>query len=169
MKNEQKKPEFSEKIDSKINGLALGISFSAISLFLLICNDYFEIHTISYIVGAVFGLIGFGGLAVELTETNTIKGIGELIGGLVMFVPWLLIYLKFNDNIWAKVLSFGLLVLGLYVLALGIIKLFYSSLKAITDSNSTNSKIKSVFLLISQLLGLALTTLNILKIFGLFK
>lgn len=165
----EKKPEFSEKVDNKINGFAIGISFSTISLFLLICNDYFEIPVISYIVGAIFGLIGFGGLAVELSETNKIKGIGELIGGLAMFVPWLLLYLKFNDNMLVKVLSFGLLILGLYVLTLGIIKLFYSSYKTIFESKGPKSKFKSIFLLISQLLGLTLTVLNILKIFGVFK
>ena len=65
MAKKEKKIVFSEIIDNRINGFAIGISFALISLFLLNNASYFRNHIVTYAVGAVFGVFGVAGIGVE--------------------------------------------------------------------------------------------------------
>lgn len=168
MADKEKKIIFSEIIDKKINGFALGISFMLISTFLLLNNTYFYWEGLTYFIGAFFGMIGLAGVGVELDKSKKIKGIGNLVVGLIAFGIWLWIYISLENNAWANFLSLIFLIFGVYGIVKGLIEFFYSIWLEIANSNRSFTKItKAIFLFITQLCGLALTILNILKIFKL--
>lgn len=70
MEEKKKNIVFSEIIDSKINGYAIGISFLLISTFLLINNTYFYWTGLTYFIGAVFGVIGVAGIGTEIDKSK---------------------------------------------------------------------------------------------------
>ena len=94
----EKAPVFSEIIDSKINGYAIGISFLGISTFLLINNSYFHWTILTYFVGAVFGIIGVAGIGTELDKSKKIKGIGNLVIGLLCLGVWIAAFILLKNN-----------------------------------------------------------------------
>lgn len=158
---------FSEKIDSAINGYALAITFIAVSVFLVVKNDYFFYPIISYIIGVVSGVIGILGLGVELSKNKSIKGIGSFWIGATFLVLWAICYFNFN-NVFTNIVTFSLL-FGLYPALIGLFQIIYSIFVANNSDDkkeNKNEKIKNIFLILTQIFGLILTTLNILKIIG---
>lgn len=169
--SKEKKIIFSKEIDSAINGYAIGISFAGIGLFLLLNSDYFVYPVISYIIGAIIGAFGVMGTGIELSKTSKIKGMDNFTIGLVVFSVWLFVYLKFS-LFWTNILSFVLLVIGVYAICLGLIQAIYSvirnvKLKESIDGEkrkySIGSLITQIVLLTTQLCGLAVAILNVLK------
>ena len=162
----EKKPVFSEIIDSQINGYAIGISFLGISAFLLINNTYFHWTGLTYFIGAVFGLIGIVGIGTELDKSKKIKGIGNIIIGLICLGIWIAIFLLLKNNPLANTFGMVFLILGAYGFVRGVLELFYSIWLEVAYSERSFTKItKAIFVFITQLCGLALTILNILKVF----
>lgn len=161
----QSTPVFNKDTDDRINGFALGISFSFVSAFLLINNTYFHIPWVAYMVGAAFAAFGLIGIGSELDKSQKIKGIGFMVFGIIFLGIWIAIYLFFKNNWLANLLSFVLLVLGCYAFVLGLIQFFWSVVLAVRKGNSLTGKLKPVFVFITQIFGLVLTILNILKIF----
>ena len=162
----EKAPVFSEIIDSKINGYAIGISFLVISTFLLINNSYFHWTILTYFIGAVFGIIGVAGIGTELDKSKKFKGIGNLVIGLLCLGIWIATVILFNNNPVANSISMPALIIGAYGFVRGLLELLYSVLIEAINSERSFSKIaKAFFVLITQLCGLTLTILNILKIF----
>ena len=169
--SKEKKITFSKEIDSAINGYAIGISFVGIGLFLLLNSDYFVYPLISYIIGAIIGAFGVMGTGVELSKTSKIKGMDNFTIGLVVFSIWLFVYLKFS-LLWTNILSFIFLVFGAYAICLGLIQAIYSVIrnaksKELIDGEkrkySIGSLITQVVLLTTQLCGLAVAILNVLR------
>ena len=166
MEEKKKNIVFSEKIDSKINGYALGISFLLISTFLLINNTYFHWTGLTYFIGAVFGVFGIVGIGTEIDKSKKIKGVGTLIVGLVCLGLWLAVFLLLKNNPIANTFGMVLLIVGAYGFVKGLLELFYSIWLEIANSERSFTKItKAIFVFATQLCGLALTILNILKIF----
>ena len=173
-KEKVKKPRqivFSEEIDSAINGYAIGISFTGIGVFLLIKPDYFAIPIISYIVGAIIGVFGVLGTGVELSKHSKVKGLGNLTAGMLFLSGWLWGYLKVHV-IWLNILIFILLVLGCYSVCLGLIQSVVSIVRNVRESrkekNESNGKvigsaITQIVLFLTQLCGLLLAIINVLK------
>ena len=167
MANKEKRIVFSEAVDSKINGFAVGVSFSIISLFFLFNGNYFGLKWITYAVGAVFGIVGVAGIGIELDKSQKVKGILNLVLGLIFLGVWLAAFLLTEKDVLANVLAIPALVLGTYASIRGLFELFYSIWLAVVASKRSFSKIVKVFFVfVTQLCGLALTILNILKIFG---
>ena len=163
----EKKIVFSEIIDSKINGFAIGVSFFIISLFLLFNDNYFGLKWITYTIGAIFGIVGVAGIGTELDKSQKVKGILNLVLGLIFLAVWLGATRFSGNNVFVNAVSIPALVLGTYALTRGLFELFYSIWLAIVASKRSFSKIVKVFFVfITQLCGLALTILNILKIVG---
>lgn len=164
----QKKVVFSKEIDSSITGYAIGISFLAVGVFLLMKPDYFYIPIISYIFGALIGLFGMIGTSIELSKSVKIQGTDSLIIGLIFFSVWLVLYLKV-ESIWLNVLSFFLLVFGCFLLLQGLIQSVYSIiLNAKNRKNEENAQhkggvVSQLILLLTQLSGLALAIVNVIK------
>lgn len=153
-------------IDSKINGYAIGISFLLISTFLLINNTYFYWTGLTYCVGAVFGVIGIAGIGSEIDKSKKIKGIGNLIVGFLCLMVWLAIYFLLKNNPIANTFGMVFLIIGAYGFVRGLLEMFYSIWLSVVNSDRSFTKItKAIFLFITQLCGLTLTILNILKIF----
>lgn len=166
MEEKKKNIVFSEIIDSKINGYAIGISFLLISTFLLINNTYFYWRGLTYFVGAVFGVIGIAGIGTEIDKSKKIKGIGNLIVGLLCLGVWLAVFLLFKNNPVANFFGTIPLIIGAYGFVRGLLEMFYSIWLSVANSDRSFTKIiKAIFLFITQICGLALTILNILKIF----
>lgn len=167
MAKKEKQMVFSEIIDSKIDGYAVGISFLLISTFLLINNTYFYWTGLTYCVGAIFGVIGIAGIGSEIDKSKKIKGIGNLIIGLLCLGIWLTLFLLLKNNPIVNTFGMCFLIFGAYGLVRGLLEMFYSIWLSVVNSDRSFTKIiKAIFLFITQLCGLTLTILNILKIFN---
>lgn len=173
-KDKVKKPKqitFSEEIDSAITGYAIGISFTGIGVFLLLKPDYFAIPIISYIVGAIIGVIGVLGTGVELSKYSKVKGLDSLTAGVLFLGIWALAYVKVHA-IWLNILVFVLLVFGCYAVCLGLIQGAVSIARNVRESRKDENKSKSkvigsaltqIILFLTQLCGLLLAIINVLK------
>lgn len=171
----EKKIVFSEKIDSMINGYALGLTCIGVGIFLLLKPSYFFSPSVSYIIGALIGAFGVMGTGIELDKSSKIKGFGNITIGLVVFAVWLVLYVKIKI-LWVNIISFGLLVFGCYGTILGIIQGIYSIVRntQVPKSDSPNKKSGSVIctllsqtiLFLTQLCGLMVAILNVIKAFN---
>ena len=163
----EKKVVFSEKIDSAINGYAVGFTFLLISAFLLINNTYFKWALLTYSIGAVFGLIGLLGIGAELDKSKRFKGVANIVLGLIFIALWLFVYLGLKNNPIANSFAIVLLIVGGYAMIKGLIELFYSVFSDIQKANNSWKTIaKAIITLLTQICGLVLSILNILKIFS---
>ena len=167
----QKQIIFSEEVDSAINGYAIGISFTGIGIFLLLKPDYFAIPVISYIVGAIIGVIGVLGTGVELSKHSQVKGLGNLVMGMLFLAGWLWGYIGVR-SIWLNIPFFVLLVLGCYAVFLGLIQGAVSIVRNVRVSRKEKNESKSkvigsaltqIVLFLTQLCGLLLAIINVLK------
>ena len=164
----KKKIVFSEKIDSAINGYAVGISFLLVSAFVLAKDEYFVYPIISYIIGAFLGIIGILGCGTEISKSAKIKGIDNFLVGAIFVGIWLVYYLNFSIIV-LNIIMLLFLIVGCYGVVRGIIEIFFSffySTFGQSDTISKTEKFKNTFLLLTQIFGFALTILNILKIIG---
>ncbi len=173
-KEKEKKPKeiiFSEETDSTINGYAIGLSFTGIGVFLLLKPDYFAIPIISYIVGAVIGVIGVLGTGVELSKHSKVRGLDNLVLGMLFLGGWLLGYTMVH-SIWLNILIFVLLVLGCYAVCRGLIQGVVSIARNIRDNQKEKNESKGkvigsaltqTVLFLTQLCGLLLAIINVLK------
>lgn len=178
MAKKEKKPKkiiFSEEVDSAINGYAVGLLFVGIGLFLMLKPDYFAEPVASYIIGAAIGLFGVMGTGVELSKSTKIKGIDMLSIGATLFVCWLVQYVYIHA-LWANIVFFFLLVIGVYGILLGLFRTIYSifdNSKHRPDKDgekangiSIGKLISQIILFLTQLCGLAVAVLNVLKASG---
>lgn len=137
-----------------------------ISAFLLINNTYFHWTILTYLIGAVFGVIGVAGIGTELDKNKKIKGIGNIVIGLIFLGIWIALFLLLKNNPIANTIGMPALIIGAYGFVRGLIELFYSVwIETINSERSLPKITKAIFVFITQLCGLALTILNILKIF----
>ncbi|MCI5795873.1 MAG: hypothetical protein MR019_03255 [Ruminococcus sp.] len=169
-RNKEKKIIFSEEIDGLINGLALGLAFVIIGLILTFKSDYFGNNVANTIVQWCFIIIGSLGLATEipkLLKKNGIQGTDDLLLGSIFFGAWLILYLSFSKT-WVNILSFFLLLFGLYALIKGIAEVFYSLISSSKKGSKTNKisikkLLTNMILLLTQLAGFALVIVQIIK------
>lgn len=162
--NKEKSIVFSKEVDSSINGFAVGISFSLISAFMFWKSDYFSLPVITYSVGALLGAIGIWGCGIEISRIIRIKGFSDFILGAFFLLLWGVLYFVFNLLV-LNVIGFLLLVLGCYGSLRG---LFFIGYSFAVGMKGKGGLLKNLLLLLTQLSGVILTILNILKIFGLF-
>ena len=168
----EKKLVFNKKIDDAINGYSVGITFVLISVFIFYKSDYFVIPQISYIVGSVFGMLGILMCGSELSKSIKPKGIDNLAYGIVFLLIWRIVYHFFSDVVWSNVLILFFLVFGCYGTIRGCIEFVYSIFSSILEKSIENSKtttFKNLFLILTQVFGLILTVLNILKMLGILN
>lgn len=164
MNKSEKEIEFTEEIDSAINGYAIAMTFIIIGLFLLYNLDYFGNNMVSIVILSIFTILGVVGTFVELSKNKIIKGLDDFGIGIVIFIPWLLLYILLN-NIWSNIASFILLLVGTYFLISGIIKIGYSIMINAKKSNKkTKTIIKDIFKILPSLASFVLVIFNIIKI-----
>lgn len=164
MKKAEKKVEFTEEIDSAINGYALAITFIIIGLFLLNNLDYFGNNVVSIVILSIFTFIGVVGTFTELSKNKAVKGLDNLGIGIVFFIPWLLLYILVN-NVWINIACFIFLIIGSYFFIYGTIKIGYSIMNNAKESNkATKIIIKDIFKILPALASFVLVIFNIIKI-----
>ena len=168
-KPREKKIVFSEKVDDAITGYSLGLSFILISLFFFWQDTYLLYREFTQVVGTLVGVLGLSAVAIQLNKSASIKGFDSLGIGLAITLIWLICYLKLNW-FWLNLLLILPLALGVYGTIRGVLEIAYSFITRTVvnkDDKPKTTRIKEAFLLITQILGLILTILNILKILGL--
>lgn len=165
----EKKIVFNKKIDDAINGYSVGITFVLVSVFIFYKTDYFVIPQISYVVGSIFGILGVLICGSELSKSIKPKGIDNLAYGVIFLLIWGILYYFFGDIVWLNVLFLFFLVFGCYGTIRGCIEFGFSIFSSISAKSTENGKttiFKNVFLILTQIFGLILTGLNILKMLG---
>lgn len=171
-----KKIIFTEEIDSAISSYAVGFVFIIIGLFLLLEPDYFGEPIASYVTGAIIGLFGVMGTGVALSKTAKIQGIDVLAVGVALFVGWLMQYVYIH-SLWANIVFFAILVLGVYGIFLGLFRAVYSIVDNAGRRIAHNGEqkksigigklISQSILFLTQLCGLAVAIINVFKATGL--
>jgi hypothetical protein len=158
----QKEIIFSEEIDDKINGFSLALTFIVVGVLLIYDSSYFGHETVGTIFRWTFIVIGLIGLSVELSKAlKKIKGAGNFILGVVFITIWLVLYLTFSSWI-ANILSLVFLIGGSYGTFRGLFEIIYS-VRQLIKSEKKSSVVTDVFLLITNILGLALVAIQILQ------
>lgn len=164
MQNKEKEILFNEKIDNAINGYALAITFMGISIFLLNNLNYFGNEVVSKVVLVICAAIGVLGTFTELDKNDTIKGLGDLGVGLILFIPWLLIYI-YVKSIFLNVIGFIICIIGVYGMIRGIIKVIVSIFYVVPPKER---KFKSIginfFTALPAIASFVLVVFNIIKI-----
>ncbi len=165
----EKKPIFSQEVDSAINGYAIGISFIGIGIFLLLEPNYFSLSVASYILGAIIGIVGVIGTGIELGKSSGMKGLDNMMLGFIVFLVWLFLYLRFS-NPWVNIISFTLLIIGSYAILLGLFQGVYSIIRNIqlhkekNEQDISKGKILSqLVLFLTQICGLLVAVVNAIK------
>lgn len=157
---------FSEEIDSKLNGMALGCAFITIGLLLFFCPNYFGNERIrSYFVWA-FVIVGFIGIFVEADKGKTIKGFSNMAVGTIFLLVWFWLYnCGATTNLIIALISLLLLIVGIYAVVLGAIQIVYSFQTNFLSSKRKDKKIKwsDVILFLTKLASLALIVVQIVK------
>ena len=168
-KKKEKKIIFSEVIDNSISGFALVITFIVVGIFLLFNKDYFGNETVAIIIQWLFIIIGCLGFSTEISKMNKnreIKGIDNLITGIVLIVIWAIIY-YFIKHWIGNVIGFFILIIGLYGGCRGIIKIGYSiieiSKRHKKEQENELNVIKEIILILSEIAGIALIVVQILQ------
>lgn len=165
-KSKQKKIVFSEEIDSKIDGLALGFSFIFVGLFLLLVPDYFGNKIAGQIVRWIFVVIGGLGLLVELQKSKpvaNIKGFDDLWSGVFLISGWAVIFFIVKNSLW-NIAGLFFLIFGLYGACRGSARIIYSVWLNRKKKVNTKGVIASdIILFLTRAISLALVVYQLVK------
>lgn len=168
-KKKEKKVTFSEEIDNSISGFALVITFIIVGIFLLFNKDYFGNQIVATVMQWLFIVIGCLGFGTEISKMNKdrgIKGIDNLITGIIVVGIWAVIY-YFVKNWIGNLIGFFFLIIGLYGSCRGIIEIGYSIVKINKEHKETQKSklgiIKEIILILSEIAGMALIVIQILQ------
>ena len=166
---QSKKVTFSEEVDSSISGFALVITFIIVGIFLLFNKDYFGNQIVATIIQCLFitiGLLGFGTEISKLNKNRGIKGIDDLIIGIIIVAIWAVIYYWVKNWI-GNLIGFFFLIIGLYGGCRGILEILYSLTKINREHKETQKSrieiIKEIILILSEIAGIALIVIQILQ------
>ena len=173
MDKKMRKIVFSEEIDAKINGLAVGISFLGIGIFLLFESDYFFIPFVTYLVGGVIGFLGVGVTSAYLSKDEKIKGLGNFFMGIGLLLIWFFVYANLK-SVFANVIFFAFLIVGCFAILQGIFQAMYSIFANIRLTESENSgksgiiknNIGQILIFLTQFCSLIIAVINIVKAVG---
>lgn len=101
-----------------------------------------------------------------MNKNREIKGIDNLITGIVLIVIWAIIY-YFIKHWIGNVIGFFILIIGLYGGCRGIIKIGYSiieiSKRHKKEQENELNVIKEIILMLSEIAGIALIVVQILQ------
>ena len=106
----EKRIIFSEKIDDNISTFSVALTFFIIGIFLTYNKNYFQNEIVSTVIKIVFivlGILGFITFVNKFNKNHQIKGMDNLIVGIVVILIWFLIYFYLKSTI-AILLYFSL-------------------------------------------------------------
>lgn len=169
----EKKIIFSEEVDSSITGFALVLTFIVIGIFLLYNNQYFGNETVAKIIQWIFIVVGSLGFGTEVSQLKKnkekrIKGIDDIVTGIVLILIWILLYRVFNNWI-ANSAGFFILIIGTFGTFRGFIEVIYSAAKIKKENNNKRINLeimKDILLMISQIAGICLIAVQVLQALG---
>lgn len=150
--------------DSMKEGIALALTFLALSAFLYIFPDYFHVHIVSKIISVIFGIIGIMALGLELNKVSSNEkklGLDNLGVGLGLGAIWGILYYYF-PYWWVNILGFTILMLAVYGIVLGLIGIIMNIFS--NDLSLRKTILIKVPIAITQILGFTLTLLQVLQI-----
>lgn len=163
----QKEIIFSEKIDSRIDGLTLGWAFIVVGLFLLLVPDYFGNKLAGQIVRWIFIVVGTLGLFVEfgkIKPVSDIKGFDDLWVGILLIAAWAALFFLLQNSLW-NIIGFFFLVFGLYGASRGLLRIIYSiHLNRMHKSQSKGSVVSDVIIFLTKVISLAVVVLQFVKV-----
>jgi len=149
-----------------MNGIAVGLSFLIVSGVLYMFPDFLTYELLSYIVGAIIGMIGILGLFVEIgrlgEEYN--KAMGHILLSIFLGVILYIVYYFFSNI----VINFIILLISLLILYAFLLGLF-QILNTVINKNDIKNNIVKIAIFILNLLIFALTVLQILQILKIIK
>ncbi len=121
-----KKIIFSEKIDSIINGIALGLAF-IIFAFLIYFFDIFHNVILDRILAVVSAMVGilFTSFEIDKIDKDKMYGFGDCVLGMIFIIPAISVILYFK-SLFLNIVMSGLLILGTYGSSRGLLEIIYS-------------------------------------------
>ena len=158
----EKRIIFSEKIDDNISTFSVALTFFIIGIFLTYNKNYFQNEIVSTVIKIVFivlGILGFITFVNKFNKNHQIKGMDNLIVGIVVILIWFLIYFYLKSTI-ANTIMFFFLILGLYGTCRGILEILYSIKN---ESKNIFEVIKRMMSILSELFGIMLIMIQILQ------
>ena len=158
----EKRIIFSEKIDDNISTFSVALTFFIIGIFLTYNKNYFQNEIVSTVIKIVFivlGILGFLTFVNKFNKNHQIKGMDNLIVGIVVILIWFLIYFYLKSTI-ANTIMFFFLILGLYGTCRGILEILYSIKN---ESKNIFGVIKRMMPILSELFGIMLIMIQILQ------
>lgn len=159
---------FSKKVDDRISGITLGLTFVIIGILLLSCPNYFGNEEIrGYFVWS-FIVVGFIGLFMEADKGKTIQGFTNIAVGAVFLLIWFLLYrCGVAMNFILALISLLLLLIGVYTNVLGIIRVGYSIWANILTAGKEGEKSgwSDLILFLTKIASLILVLVQIAKAF----
>ena len=158
----EKRIIFSEKIDDNISTFSVALTFFIIGIFLTYNKNYFQNEIVSTVIKIVFivlGILGFITFVNKFNKNHQIKGMDNLIVGIVVILIWFLIYFYLKSTI-ANTIMFFFLILGLYGTCRGILEILYSIKN---ESKNIFGVIKRMMPILSELFGIMLIMIQILQ------
>lgn len=143
--------DFSKEIDSSITGFALGIACVLCAIFICFFNVFHNelINKVSVIILLLFGICG---TAVELDRIKELKGISDIILGVVFVIVTIFLIIKF-DLIILNIIAFFFLIFGNFGLIQGLIKVAYSMY--LQSRNNKKLAILKLITVLTEILALA--------------
>lgn len=162
----KKKVVFSETIDSRIDGLSIGVAFIFIGLFLLYRPNYFNNEMVNTCIRWIFivlGILFIWNEFYKVSDVPTIKGIDDFWVGAVLIAVWIIL-MHLAKNVIGNIIGFVCLVLGAYGLFRGIIKIGYSIyLNQREVKGKQPFPITEIVLFLTKIVSFALVVVQIIK------
>lgn len=159
-KDKEKKVTFSEEIDSSIDGFALGITFVLLAFF----EVYFKIfgnRLVEIILAIGLLLFGIFGTLTEIGKISTdkIKGVDDLVAGLIIAIIPILIILKF-DILILNIIMFIVLAFGTFGAMKGVIEILYSLKIKRRKTENKKVEIMKIIVAVTEVVALAVAIIQ---------
>lgn len=164
MSTEKKKNiVFSEEIDSSINGLALGISFVLVALFVM-GFKIFNNSIVERVIAIILLVIGIAGTIseIEKLKKNEIKGMGDVFLGAIFTVPSAYWIIKTDIILLRAVLLLPFL-FGMYGLMKGILEIIYSVKLVKRKSKNKKIEIMQIVVTLTEVIALVVAILQLVS------
>lgn len=174
IKNKDKKIVFNEKVDDSINGFAVVFTFIIVGIILQFDNSFLGIaNNVIKIIFIIIGILGFFTEVKKLNLEYNIKGLDNIVIGILLLIGMLFIRIYVIIDNWFflfkyvfQISIFIIILLSIYAIIRGFIEMMYSILINYKKDSGNRIKniLKSIVVIITQLLGIVLIIAQIYNI-----
>lgn len=169
MENEKKEKKiyFSKEIDKQINSIAVTVSFIIIGLLLQFFPTFFGIPLITTIIEWAFIIVGFLAFGSSISKSqNIIVGFDKFFIGILLLCAWFALFTIYNNNWIVNIISFILLIMGVYSIILSLIQIVFSFVRYMKNKKSckdNNENGGDILLFFTKLLSMLLIAAQVIK------